>query len=185
MNLRGVLTAVLLIVSTSAFAAEPPDRGTVLAAPCAGCHGTYGASPGKMTPVIGGQQQAYLKRSMQDFAAGARPGSVMTNFAKGYSDEQLTEMTGAIARWQWVGSSHAASKAVKKPADHATCAACHGARGQGNAESPRIAGQASGYLKEAMLEYKAGKRGSAAMEMFRDVSDKDLEQMAQYYARLR
>lgn len=184
MQIQGYLV-VMLLAASSAFAAEPPDKGTVLAAPCAGCHGTLGASPGRLTPVIGGQQQAYLKKSMQDFAAGKRPGSVMANFAKGYSDEQLTDMTVAIANWKWVNSSHAPRRLAGKPVDHATCAACHGARGQGSAESPHIAGQTRAYLQEAMLEYKAGKRSSAAMDMFKDVTQKDLDQMAAYYARLR
>ena len=180
--MKGVWLALLLTAS-SAFAAAPPDKGTVLAAPCAGCHGTYGASPGRLTPVIGGQQQAYLKKSMLDFAAGKRPGSVMANFAKGYSDEQLTEMTAAIASRKWVNSSHAPKRAVKKPADHAACAACHGDQGYGTAEGPRISGQARAYLLEAMQEYQLGKRDSVAMEMFKGLKDKELNQMAAYYAR--
>lgn len=182
MMMKGAWLALLLAAS-SAYAAGPPDKGTVLAAPCAGCHGTFGASPGRLTPVIGGQQQVYLKKSMQDFAAGKRPGSVMANFAKGYNDEQVTEMTTTIAGWKWVGSSHAPKRAVKKPADHATCAACHGEKGYGTAEGPRIAGQARPYLLEAMQEYQTGKRDSAAMEMFKDLKDTDLNQMAAYYAR--
>lgn len=176
---------VTLLAASSAFAAEPPDKGTILAAPCAGCHGTLGASPGRLTPVIGGQQQAYLKKSMQDFAAGKRPGSVMTNFAKGYNDQQVAEMTASIASWKWVDSSHAPKRAARKPVDHATCAACHGEKGYGTAEGPRIAGQTRAYLQEAMLEYKAGKRDSAAMDMFKDIKDTSLDQMAAYYARLR
>lgn len=184
MRVKGFCILALLAAS-SAYAAGVPTKGGVLAAPCAGCHGTQGASPGVLTPVIGGQQQAYLAKSMGDFAAGTRPGSVMANIAKGYTNEQSDAMTATLAGWKWVNSPHAPKRVVHKPAEHATCAACHGVKGLGTAEGPRIAGQARLYLKEAMLEYKAGKRNAPAMDMFKDISEKDLDQMAAYYARLK
>lgn len=184
MRVKGFCLLALLAAS-SAHAAGLPTKGAALAAPCAGCHGTQGASPGALVPVIGGQQQGYLKKSMQDFAAGTRPGSVMANISKGYSAEQIDAMSAAFAGWKWVNSPHAPKRAVRKPAEHATCAACHGDKGLGTAEGPRIAGQARAYLKEAMQEYKAGTRNSPAMEMFKEVSEQAMDQMAAYYARLR
>jgi sulfide dehydrogenase cytochrome subunit len=185
MMIQKVSVVLAMLAASSAFAAGAPTKGDVLAAPCAGCHGTRGASPGSMTPIIGGQQEAYLKKAMKDFAAGSRPGTVMANFAKGYSDEQIAEMSASLASQKWLKTADAPRKKVARPADHATCAACHGAKGEGGADGPRIAAQAASYLKEAMLEYKAGKRSSEAMEMFRDISEKDLNLMAAYYARLK
>lgn len=179
-----IAVVLAMLTASSAFAAGLPTRGDILAAPCAGCHGTRGASPGSMTPIIGGQQEAYLKKSMKDFAVGSRPGTVMANFAKGYSDEQIAEMSSSLASQKWLKTADAPGKKVARPADYATCAACHGTQGEGGTDGPRIAAQAATYLKDAMLEYKAGKRSSEAMEMFKGISEKDLNMMAAYYARL-
>lgn len=184
MRMKGFCILALLAAS-SAYAAGLPSKGMVLAAPCAGCHGTQGASTGALMPVIGGQQQAYLAKSMRDFAAGTRPGSVMANIAKGFSNEQIDEISTTFTGWKWENSPHFPKRAVRKPTDHATCAACHGDKGLGTAEGPRIAGQARAYLKEAMLEYKAGTRNSPAMDMFKEISEGSMDQMAAYYARLR
>ncbi len=62
--------------------------GRNLAAACANCHGTNGASQRGM-PNLAGQQPAYLVQQMQDFRAGKRPATIMHQIAKGYTDEQI------------------------------------------------------------------------------------------------
>jgi len=65
-----------------------PNLGRNLAAACANCHGTNGASQQGM-PNLAGQQRAYLVQQMQDFRAGKRPATIMHQIAKGYTDEQI------------------------------------------------------------------------------------------------
>jgi cytochrome c553 len=70
--------------------AQAPDLqlGRNLAAACANCHGTNGASVQGM-PSLAGQSKAYLIERMQEFKAGKRPATIMHQLAKGYSDEQI------------------------------------------------------------------------------------------------
>jgi len=65
-----------------------PNLGRNLAAACANCHGTNGASQQGM-PNLSGQQRAYLVQQMQEFRAGKRPATIMHQIAKGYTDEQV------------------------------------------------------------------------------------------------
>ena len=65
-----------------------PNAGRNLAAACANCHGTNGASVQGM-PYLAGQQKSYLAERMQEFKAGKRPATIMHQIAKGYTDEQI------------------------------------------------------------------------------------------------
>src|SRR5438552_12634814 len=90
--IRYVLAATLASGAVFALSAlaqgSDPNFGRNLAAACANCHGTNGASQQGM-PNLAGQQRAYLVQQMQDFRAGKRPATIMHQIAKGYTDEQI------------------------------------------------------------------------------------------------
>src|SRR5256885_10071547 len=90
--IRNVLAAAL--ASGAAFALPALAQGTDpnlarnLAAACASCHGTNGASLQGM-PNLAGQQRAHLVQQMHDLKTGKRPATVMHQLAKGYTEEQI------------------------------------------------------------------------------------------------
>ena len=88
----GVL--VLALASLQAAAAEPVGSGARLAATCTACHGTAAVN-GNALPPLTGQSQEALLASLRAFKAGTRPATIMTQLAKGYTDEQLAQ----IAAW--------------------------------------------------------------------------------------
>jgi cytochrome c553 len=93
-------TAALALVCWRAALAEPlpaPTSGRDLAAACAICHGTDGWSAGGRLPNLAGQPSDYLVRQMRDFRDGARPATVMTQIAKGYTEEQYQMMAAFFA----------------------------------------------------------------------------------------
>lgn len=66
------------------------------AASCAVCHGPDGRPPaGSPVPALAGRPQAELIELMLNFKNGKRPGTVMPQIAKGYSDSEII----AIAAW--------------------------------------------------------------------------------------
>jgi sulfide dehydrogenase cytochrome subunit len=71
-----------------AQAPAAPSAGRDLAAACAICHGTDGWSAGGRLPNLAGQPKEYLVKQMRDFRDGSRPSTVMTQIAKGYTEEQ-------------------------------------------------------------------------------------------------
>jgi cytochrome c553 len=67
----------------------------------------------------------------------------------------------------------------------ATCAACHGATGQGSASvgAPRLAGQNADYMAHALSMFKAGTRVNPVMQpIAQNLSDSDMRQLADYFA---
>jgi len=88
---------VLAVAQAPSFAAPgPPARGRDLAAACANCHGTNGASRAGM-PSLAGRERTELASLLQDFKAGRRPATVMHQIAKGYSDEQIEAIAAYLS----------------------------------------------------------------------------------------
>jgi sulfide dehydrogenase cytochrome subunit len=160
------------------------EEGARLGRTCAGCHGTNGASPGKLIPIIGGQVSDYLAITLQEFRDGTRPGSVMGNLAKGYTAEQDKQMAAFFAAQPWVNSPHAPDN-VDKPKMAVMCLGCHGQQGEGLGHFPHLAGQHPAYLEQALLEYRAGARPNLQMMLVRSMPEESLKQLAEYFAALK
>ena len=96
---NGVVIAAISVVTAAAVGAQAADAnaGRDIAAGCTNCHGTNGASSGTM-PSLAGVAKAQLVNQMQEFKSGKRPGTIMPQLAKGYTDEQIDLVGGWLAR---------------------------------------------------------------------------------------
>ncbi len=85
-----IITAATLagVVIYPATADEALNRGAILSASCASCHGPEGRSPGAI-PAIAGKTAEDLRVMLEDFRSGKRRSTVMGRHAKGYSDEEI------------------------------------------------------------------------------------------------
>ena len=95
-----LLAAASLMVATTAAtaAAAPAISGSArLAATCAACHGTNGDTHGGTLPRLAGQSQQALSASLHAFKTGQRASTIMTQIARGYSDEQLDLLAAYFA----------------------------------------------------------------------------------------
>jgi cytochrome c553 len=66
-----------------------------------------------------------------------------------------------------------------------TCAACHGAAGEGSSTGaiPRLAGQNTDYLAHALSMFRDGTRASPVMQsVAHNLSDSDMHELAEYFA---
>ena len=89
MHVRSIAFLALVCAAPAALAQQAnPTLARNIAANCANCHGTNGVSQGGV-PSLAGQSKADLVRKMQDFKAGKTPSTIMTQLAKGYTDEQI------------------------------------------------------------------------------------------------
>ena len=66
------------------------------------------------------------------------------------------------------------------------CSACHGKKGISKIDDyPNIARQSKFYLISALKEYKKGTRKNEKMNaIFKDINDKQIEELAEYYANI-
>lgn len=92
-------TLPVLLLSMPAAAQSLPaiSAGARLAANCAACHGTNGVTDGVALPSLAGQGQGVLLVALKAFKSGARPGTIMPQIAKGYTDQQLAQLAEFFA----------------------------------------------------------------------------------------
>lgn len=90
-NFSGKLAAAACLATlASAAAAQDNNLGRNLAATCANCHGTNGKSvAGSGMESLAGSDKVKFIQKIMDFRSGAKPGTIMQQIAKGYSDEQI------------------------------------------------------------------------------------------------
>jgi cytochrome c553 len=71
-----------------------------------------------------------------------------------------------------------------RPARLGLCAACHGETGMAQIPAaPNLAGQKLEYLREALKQYRDGRRNAPLMKAaIGPVSDADLDALAQWYS---
>ena len=197
---RSIVLAAALVLGAgaghAAHAAGPLDeRGALQSVTCAACHGQAGNSRSSAMPIIAGQDAAYLKKQIGDYAAGKRLSAEMEPYAKQVLNLGVDDVAAYFA------SRRREPTPIPSPADAvargrsaaAQCAGCHGPQGQGDAAKliPSLAGQAPGYLREQMLLFKQDRRSpgdpalTAVKALLKTIPDETLGDLAAYYSSLR
>ena len=167
--------SIAVILSFFALTAEAGDAaaGKPLYPVCTACHGPTGQGNQAMNaPKIAGQHDWYIARQLKLFQLGARgtakgdmQGMQMAAMSKGpqlKAEGALDNLAAYIASFPdtkppvTVTGDVAAGKRA-----YATCAACHGAQGQGveALSGPALAGQNDWYLVNQVKKFKSGQRG--------------------------
>lgn len=91
-------------------------------------------------------------------------------------------LPAAVLVWGAMASAHA--QAPTRPARLGLCAACHGETGMAQIPAaPNLAGQKLDYLREALRQYRDGRRNAPLMRAaIGPVSDADLDELARWYS---
>lgn len=159
---------------------------------CLGCHGDDGNSTHPAMPSLAGQNATYLIKAMKKYRAGKRGNKMMTEVAKGLSDNDIESNAAYFATRTPVKTRQTSSANAlpifdplgdgKKLA--ASCNGCHGINGiNPDKGTPRLAGLSTHYLKEAISSYRDGKRKHPMMQMLaKFLSETDIEKLSLYYA---
>jgi cytochrome c553 len=85
------------VLCAAAFGAQAQvNQIKVWAAACANCHGTNGRAEPGMESLAGKDKDEMLQKLM-DFKSGRKPATIMHQLSKGYTDEQLAQITGYFA----------------------------------------------------------------------------------------
>jgi cytochrome c553 len=92
-----VLASLAAALPLAAAAQTPfPNTGRDLAAACAICHGTDGRSQGG-APGLAGVAKENIAKQMREFRDGKRPGTLMPQLSKGYTDAQIDAVSAFFA----------------------------------------------------------------------------------------
>jgi sulfide dehydrogenase cytochrome subunit len=91
------IAAALAFAALPVCAQESPAARS-LAATCAACHGTDGRSSTQEVVSLAGLPREHIVSQMRAFRDGTRPGTIMQQIAKGYSDQQIDLMADYFSR---------------------------------------------------------------------------------------
>jgi cytochrome c oxidase subunit II len=155
-----------------------PAAGQALFAACAACHGAQGeGNPAMNAPKLAGQGTWYLKRQLMQFKTGARGAHSQDTFGKIMAPMAaiLTDAAAVENVTAYIGSlpDKAAPATIKGDPRNGerrftTCAACHGAAGQGieATNAPRLKGMSDWYMVTQLRNFREGIRGAHPQDMY-------------------
>ena len=137
---------------------------------CFLCHGLEGESASPIFPRLAGQHSEYIAKQLGEFKSGKRKSDTMKPQA-----EDLTP-----AEMKSLGVFFEAKKASARPVKDAelmavgkyvfnrgnsfsgvpACASCHGAKGLGTPQLPRLAGQHPRYTEDQLKQFNSRERNN-------------------------
>ena len=193
--LGGCAGLILVLALYGGAAAGPLDPGYPKAFSCSACHGFDGNSRSDTVPILAGMPSWYLKKAIQDYAAGKRPTAEMESYSKMVLELGVDDVAGYFSRQKRQPSPVMLdSAAVERGRAASTqCVVCHGAQGKGDPAKgiPDLTGQPPGYLKNQMLLFKADRRSpgdetlKALKALMKTMPDEAFGDLAAYYSSLR
>ncbi|HEX9183248.1 MAG TPA: c-type cytochrome [Burkholderiales bacterium] len=169
-TLATLIAAALLPCATSAAAQDKADAKAaekIVQARCSICHGLEGESASPIFPRLAGQHPEYIAKQLADFKSGLRKGT-MNEQAQTLSDADMKALGAYFGRMkpkaQRVADPDLA--AVGRYIYHkgnpfsgvASCESCHGAKGEGTVQLPRLAGQHAAYLQSQLKDFNTRER---------------------------
>ena len=179
MKRSGVALATLgLGLFAMPASAQDADDGAEGYKLCAGCHGFSGEGNQIVdAPSIAGRESWYLERQIRNFRDGLRghsaddvAGRNMAAMMAGLtSDEDIQDIVAYIERLpEPTHEPTVDGDAGNGQTVYATCIACHGANGEGNAalNSPALTGIEDWYQLAQLEKFRNGTRGADPADVY-------------------
>ena len=139
---------------------SPYERGKVVAADCAPCHGADGNSKTPGTPNLAGQQPRYFVAATQEYLTGARASSPMDPMLRKLSKLDLESVALFYAsQTPAPRSAPATGDAAAGEPRTAVCGGCHGSHGVStDSATPSLASEDPIYLAQAIKAYRTTRK---------------------------
>jgi cytochrome c553 len=169
-TLATLIAAALLPWTTLTAAQDKADAKAaekIVQARCSICHGLEGESASPIFPRLAGQHPEYIAKQLADFKTGRRKGT-MNEQAQTLSDADMNALGAYFGRMK--PKAHRVADpdlaAVGRYIYHkgnpfsgvASCESCHGPKGEGTVQLPRLAGQHAAYLQSQLKEFNTRER---------------------------
>jgi cytochrome c553 len=162
------LAIALGLASQAAAGADLKRAEQIVAGKCFLCHGLEGDSSSPLFPRLAGQHADYIARQLADFKSGKRRSETMSDMAKDLTPEEMKAL-GAYFQSKTVEPRQTRDPdlaAVGKYIFHrgnsysgvAACAGCHGEKGLGTPQLPRLAGQQPSYTASQLKQFNTRER---------------------------
>ena len=169
---RGIGAAVAAVLgltsSPGALAADNERAVEIVQGKCFICHGADGESSSPLFPRLAGQHAGYIARQLADYRSGRRKSDTMRPMV----DDLTPEDFAALGRYFESRPPHAHEVADAALAQVGwfifvrgnpysgvpPCAGCHGPKGHGTEQLPRLAGQHALYTENQLKKFNTRER---------------------------
>lgn len=188
------VTTLSLAACLQARAQTPPAQAVApeRLALCGACHGVDGNSALALSPSLAGQPKVFLENTLILIREGLRQIPAMKGLLDGVSDAEIVALSDHFSRQKARAAEaprdDAAFKRGEAIASRALCGTCHLPSYAGQQQMPRLAAQREDYLVQSMREFRDNKaqgRDTMMNGVLRGFSDRDIADMAHYFAQLR
>ena len=190
------LLLALVATLTLPFAVQAEEVPNTL---CTGCHNEDGNSTAPEFPKLAGLDPAYITKQITDFKKYKRVSEIMGPMAAQIPDADIPKLaayfskqkrtTGVVtdaklaSQGQQIYDDGIVSSAV--PA----CSGCHGEKGEGTDNFPRLAGQHTVYVMTQLNNFKNIVRNNDARKVMRAITsrmtEEDMKAAAEYITSLK
>jgi cytochrome c553 len=189
-------TRVLMVPELAARGStEAIGRGATIALQqCSMCHGAQGVSEAD-APNLSGQYPEVVSKQLLDYKRGDRRSAVMQALARNLSDRDIADIAAYYdslpkARTAPARYGETSAPALVRVGDPmrniAPCISCHGGIDH-KLGTPWLEGMPKEYLLVQLRDFKSGARRNDShaqmRNMARAMTDGEIEQMADFYAR--
>ena len=135
---------------------------------CSLCHGPEGESASALYPRLAGQHHQYIAKQLADFQSGRRKSDTMSSMAADLKPDEMLALgvffeqkptkpretrdaeLAAVGRFVFYRGNEFSGVAA--------CASCHGDRGLGTDQLPRLAGQVPKYIEGQLKSFEQRER---------------------------
>lgn len=167
-RMTALLAVALGLASQAVSGADLKRAEQIVAGKCFLCHGLDGDSSSPLFPRLAGQHADYIARQLADFKSGKRKSETMSDMTKDLSADEMAAL-GAYFQAKTVEPRQTRDPdlaAVGRYVFHkgnpysgvAACAGCHGEKGLGTPQLPRLAGQQPSYTASQLKQFNTRER---------------------------
>ncbi len=155
---------------------------------CGYCHGKDGNSVKNYIPNLAQQNAEYLLKQFVMFSGGERKSYVMQQLSKSLSEQEKINLSLYYSSMQVAVVDEVGGSQQGHDKYQGFCFACHGEKGLGNKDLPRLAGQKKEFLVKTLTAFKEGKESrltSPMVKIMGAVNAADIEPLADYIASMK
>ena len=166
--LAGLAAAAISFPTQADPKADEARAEEIVSGRCFLCHGMEGEAASQVFPRLAGQHGEYLARQLGDFKSGKRKSETMkpqseeltpaemkalgVYFEKKKAPANTPTDTEILAVGRYIFSKGNTFSGLP------SCASCHGAKGSGTPQLPRLAGQHPRYIEDQLKQFNKRER---------------------------
>jgi cytochrome c553 len=159
-----------LALSTGAGAADLQRAEEIVGGRCFLCHGMEGEAASALYPRLAGQHAEYIAKQLGDFKSGKRKSDTMAGMAADLTPEEMKALGTFFEKKPATRSTSTEPDLAgvgryiftkgNPYSGVAACVSCHGPKGHGTPQLPRLAGQQALYLENQLKQFNTRERNN-------------------------